>query len=58
MGFFEQTRIVIAWCELRQQFRHFRIDRITGLNLTSIRYQRRRQALLKEWRCLENIPTQ
>lgn len=58
MGFFEQTRIVIAWCELRQQFRHFRIDRITGLNLTSTRYQRRRQALLKEWQCLENVPTQ
>ena len=28
LGFFEQVRIVVAWCEWRQQFRHFRADRI------------------------------
>src|SRR5688572_18833872 len=28
IGFFERVRVVVAWCELRQAFRHFRTDRI------------------------------
>ncbi|MGZ5913089.1 MAG: helix-turn-helix transcriptional regulator [Reyranella sp.] len=50
VGFFEKARVVVAWCELRQDFRHFRTDRITTLTLTDRRYPRRRQAMLKEWR--------
>lgn len=30
LGFFDRTRVVVAWCELRQAFRHFRTDRITA----------------------------
>ncbi|MET3131852.1 putative DNA-binding transcriptional regulator YafY [Oxalobacteraceae bacterium GrIS 1.11] len=55
LGFFEQARVLAAWCELRQQFRHFRADRIVSLTLTPERYPRRRQALLKEWREKEGI---
>ena len=50
VGFFEKVRVVVAWCELRQDFRHFRTDRIATLTLTDKRYPRRRQAMLKEWR--------
>jgi predicted DNA-binding transcriptional regulator YafY len=50
VGFFEKARVVVAWCELRQDFRHFRTDRITTLTITDRRYPRRRQAMLKEWR--------
>jgi predicted DNA-binding transcriptional regulator YafY len=50
VGFFEKARVVVAWCELRQDFRHFRTDRIVTLNLSERRYPRRRQAMLKEWR--------
>jgi len=50
VGFFEKVRVVVAWCELRQDFRHFRTDRITTLALTEKRYPRRREAMLKEWR--------
>ncbi|TIT83505.1 MAG: YafY family transcriptional regulator, partial [Mesorhizobium sp.] len=46
LGFFDKVRIVVAWCETRQDFRHFRADRISGLSATEIRYPRRRQALL------------
>ncbi|MDO4637263.1 MAG: YafY family protein [Lautropia sp.] len=28
LGWFEQTRLLAAWCTLRQDFRHFRTDRI------------------------------
>jgi predicted DNA-binding transcriptional regulator YafY len=50
LGFFDHARIVAAWCELRQGFRHFRADRIAGISESGDRYPRRRQSLLKEWR--------
>jgi predicted DNA-binding transcriptional regulator YafY len=56
LGFFERVRIVIAWCELRQEFRHFRTDRITQLTVLETRYPERRQALLKKWRESQGIP--
>jgi predicted DNA-binding transcriptional regulator YafY len=56
VGFFERARVVAAWCEARQDFRHFRTDRIAALKLTETRYPRRRQALVKEWREREGIP--
>jgi predicted DNA-binding transcriptional regulator YafY len=35
-GFFDRTRVLVAWCELRQELRHFRTDRIVALaRLTS-----------------------
>lgn len=58
LAFFEHIRIVVAWCELRQAFRHFRADRITALTLSEQRYPRRRQTLLKEWREIEGVPPQ
>ena len=29
LSFFDQVRVLVAWCELRQDFRHFRTDRLT-----------------------------
>ncbi|MBE0578856.1 YafY family protein [Devosia sp.] len=56
IGFFEQVRVVAGWCELRQDYRHFRVDRITRLEATDIRYPRRRAVMLKEWRAQQNVP--
>ena len=56
IGFFEQARVVGGWCESRQDYRHFRIDRITWIEATDIRYPRRRAAMLKEWRAQQNVP--
>lgn len=50
VGFFEQIRVVAAWCELRGDYRHFRIDRMARLVATGERYPKRRAVLLKEWR--------
>lgn len=55
LGFFDQVQIVLGWCELRQDFRHFRTDRIQSLTPTEERYPRSRQSLLKEWRQAQNI---
>lgn len=56
LGFFDKVRVVVAWCEMRQDFRHFRSDRIVELQATDTRYPRRRQALLKEWRATLDKP--
>lgn len=55
LAFFDRARIVVAWCELRGGFRHFRTDRIVALRAGGARYPRRRAALLKEWRATEGI---
>lgn len=56
VGFSERVRVLAAWCELRQDFRHFRLDRIGELAAGPGRYPRRRKALLHEWREKHNIP--
>lgn len=53
LGFFEKARVVAAWCESRQDFRHFRTDRIEALAVLPDRYPRRRQALLGDWRATQ-----
>jgi predicted DNA-binding transcriptional regulator YafY len=58
LAFLERVRVVVAWCELRDGFRHFRADRIASLDLSKRRMPRRRQALIKEWRALEGIQEQ
>ncbi len=55
LGFFENVRVLVAWCELRQGFRHFRTDRIRQADMSESRYARRRQVLLREWRTTQNI---
>ena len=50
LGYFDHARMLAGWCELRQEFRHFRTDRISALTVMPERYPRRRQILLKEWR--------
>ena len=55
LAFFERSRVLAAWCELRQDFRHFRIDRIITLHETGRRYPQRRRALMKQWREIEKI---
>jgi predicted DNA-binding transcriptional regulator YafY len=50
IGFFDRVRIIAAWCELRQDYRSFRVDRIDRLGETGMRYPRRRAVMLKDWR--------
>lgn len=58
LSFFDKVRVMVAWCEMRQDFRHFRADRMSDLTVTGIRYPRRRQAMLKEWRATLDVPGQ
>ncbi|UTD28536.1 YafY family protein [Bradyrhizobium sp. WD16] len=55
IGFFKDAEVLAAWCEMRQAFRHFRLDRIIGITATSEALPRRRRRLLAEWRQAEGI---
>ncbi len=57
VGFFDKVRVVAAWCELRVDYRTFRLDRISLMEPLPERYPRRRAQMLKEWREREGIPT-
>lgn len=50
LGYFEQFRIMVAWCELREDFRHFRTDRMQGVSACEACYPQARQSLLRQWR--------
>lgn len=55
LAFFDAVRVLLGWCELRQEFRHFRTDRIVAATPLDARYPRRRQVLMKEWRAATGI---
>lgn len=55
LAYFDGVQLLVAWCELREGFRHFRVDRIHELNISPERYPRRRQALLKAWQESQGI---
>jgi predicted DNA-binding transcriptional regulator YafY len=55
LSYFERVRIIVAWCELRNGFRHFRTDLIATMEITGKRYPRRKAVLLKEWRESQGI---
>ena len=48
--FLDKTLMLLAWCTLRQGFRHFRVDRIDGLHDLAQRYPQTRRALVRQWR--------
>ncbi len=55
LGFVDNARMVMAWCELRNDFRTFRTDRIAQLEETQERFPRRRASLLSDWRKREGL---
>jgi predicted DNA-binding transcriptional regulator YafY len=50
IGYFETVRLIAAWCELRQDFRHFRTDRVVSAEFLDDRYPTARRALHATWR--------
>lgn len=55
LAFYDGKRTVLSWCELREAYRLFRVDRIAGLTPTRQRYPTRRTVLVKAWRRANNI---
>jgi predicted DNA-binding transcriptional regulator YafY len=50
VAYFETVRVIVAWCELRKGFRHFRTDRIAAAEFLDIRYPHSRARLRAAWK--------
>ena len=55
LAFYERVRMIVAWCELRAGFRHFRTDRVVKLVVNEERYPQRRAVLMKAWRLEQKV---
>jgi predicted DNA-binding transcriptional regulator YafY len=49
LGYAETSRLLVAWCELRQGFRHFRTDRILEARLLDETVGLRQGELRRRW---------
>ena len=49
LGYAETRSLLIAWCELRGDFRHFRTDRILRADILDEPYAARRSDLRRRW---------
>lgn len=55
LGYFESVLVVLAWCELRQDLRNFRADRIAHWTALADRAPESRSTLLERWRVKEGL---
>jgi predicted DNA-binding transcriptional regulator YafY len=55
VGFFDNARMLAAWCETRAAFRHFRLDRMAAVAVLDERLPRARRPLLRDWRRAEGF---
>jgi predicted DNA-binding transcriptional regulator YafY len=49
VGYLDSVRMLIAWCELRSDFRMFRTDRLTAIDFLDTPYPERRATLRRRW---------
>ncbi|WP_067094207.1 helix-turn-helix transcriptional regulator [Marinomonas atlantica] len=57
LGYFQTVLMLIAWCEAREDFRHFRVDRLYDLVVQGqVRYPTARRTLMNQWYEQQQIP--
>ena len=52
MAYYVDVTLIAAWCELRNDFRHFRVDRITRSATLDERFEADQAKLLAAWQAL------
>ncbi|WP_407579698.1 helix-turn-helix transcriptional regulator [Citrobacter koseri] len=53
--YMESCWLLVAWCEMKNDFRHFRTDKIQDIAQLDSMYSESRLVLLKKWRIKEGI---
>jgi len=49
VSYWDSVRIIVAWCEMRRAFRHFRTDRVRAAEFLDVRYPTSRARLRAAW---------
>jgi predicted DNA-binding transcriptional regulator YafY len=57
MAYYVDVTLLGAWCELRSDFRHFRVDRIAASNVLDARFSTDGGNLMKRWFALQGDRT-
>lgn len=57
VSYFDARRLIVAWCEMRTDFRSFRTDRMLAMEPLAEKYPERRKVLLKRWQELVRTET-
>jgi predicted DNA-binding transcriptional regulator YafY len=57
IGYFPEGRILVGWCETRKDYRHFRSDRLSDVQLLDERYPRPRTQMFREWQQRQHAAT-
>jgi predicted DNA-binding transcriptional regulator YafY len=50
IGYLQNVRMMAGWCELRRDFRHFRLDRVQDAQFLQERYPERPKVLKARWK--------
>jgi predicted DNA-binding transcriptional regulator YafY len=50
IGYADTVRLLAAWCEMREDFRHFRTDRIASADFLQERFDGRPRDLMARWK--------
>jgi predicted DNA-binding transcriptional regulator YafY len=50
VSYWDAVRLIVAWCEMRNGFRHFRTDRVVAAEFLEARYSTPRAKLRALWR--------
>ena len=56
LGYFEGYQTLVAWCTLRNDFRSFRVDGMTALELLDASLPEPRRTLFHRWSSARNLP--
>jgi predicted DNA-binding transcriptional regulator YafY len=55
LGYDDTRCLLIAWCELREAIRHFRVERMSDIDVLARRPLKRKHDLLREWRVVRTV---
>jgi predicted DNA-binding transcriptional regulator YafY len=53
IGYFTDERILVAWCEKQNDYRHFKTNRIISTRVLGEHYSRSKDSLFREWQALQ-----
>lgn len=53
IGYFTDGRILVAWCEKENDYRHFKTNRIISLKVLDEHYSRSKDSLFREWQTMQ-----
>jgi predicted DNA-binding transcriptional regulator YafY len=54
MVYYVDVTLIAAWCELRQDYRHFRVERIQSSEILEDKFPADNGRLLSGWLALQN----